>query len=275
MRLKPREKPEVNKWWMCDEGRYAYKSIDHGRLKQLKGAGAGWKQALETVGALLKKAAPDKWAVLASPQNTNEELYLVKRLFADTLKWKHGAFQAPGQEGYEDDFLLKKDKNPNTSGASQILTAEAKQDMTAVIEKAKRGELEGLFIFNHDLAKIFGAETLKTVRQKVKTIVYQGTNQNPTSDAADIVLPAVTYAEKDGTFTNFEGRVQRIRKAVEPFAGTLPDWDILLNLCGQLGLSLKHLRPEHIFDDLAKEHAAFSGMNYKKIGSQGLVWSKK
>ena len=159
-------------------------------------------------------------------------------------------------------------------GAAKILNLGANEDMTAIVEKAKRGELEGLFIFNHDLAKIFGAETLKVIRQKVKTIIYQGTNLNPTAEIADIVLPAVTYAEKDGTFTNFEGRVQRIRKAVEPFAGTLPDWDILLNLAGLLGLTLKYLRPEHIFDDLAKENSAFKEMNYKKLGNTGLIWSQ-
>ncbi len=274
MRLKPRENADVNKWWMCDEGRYAYKSIDHDRIRVIKTSknGVDWKSALEETASLLKKASPDKWAVLASAQNTNEELYLVKKLFSDTLKLKEFAFQAPGQDGFEDSFLIKKDKNPNTSGASAILKSAG--DMNAVIEKAKSGRLEGLYIFNHDLAKIFGADTLKAVRANVKTIIYQGTNNNPTAAVADIVLPGVTYAEKDGTFTNFEGRVQRIKKAVEPFAGTLADWDILLNLAGHLGLSLKYLRPEHIFDDLAKEHTSFKDMNYKKIGSRGLLWSK-
>ena len=277
MRLKPRENTEVNQWWMCDEGRYDYKSIDQNRIKEIKSskAGTGWKQALEETAQILRKASPDNWALVASPQNTNEELHLIKRLFMDTLKWKQAAFKAPGQDGYEDNFLIKKDKNPNTSGASQILNLGASEDMTALVEKAKGGELEGLFIFNHDLAKIFGAETLKVIRQKVKTIIYQGTNHNATSAVADIVLPAVTYAEKEGTFTNFEGRVQRIRKAVEPFTGTLPDWDILLNLSGFLGLSLKFTRPEHVFDDLAKDNEAFREMNYKKIGDQGMTWNKK
>ena len=276
MRLKPRENKDVNQWWMCDEGRYAYKSIDQNRIKAIKASRMNpqWKDTLEEVAGILKKASLSAWGLIASPQNTNEELYLTKRLFLDTLKWKQAAFKAPGQDGFEDNFLIKKDKNPNTLGAEKILNLGANEDMTAIVEKAKRGELEGLFIFNHDLAKIFGAETLKVIRQKVKTIIYQGTNLNPTAEIADIVLPAVTYAEKDGTFTNFEGRVQRIRKAVEPFAGTLPDWDILLNLAGLLGLTLKYLRPEHIFDDLAKENSAFKEMNYKKLGNTGLIWSQ-
>jgi len=273
MRLKPRENMDVNKWWMCDEGRYAYKSIDQNRIREIRTPkkSLDWKSALEETAALLKKASPDRWALLASPQSTNEELYLAKRLFTDTLKWKEVAFKAPGEEGYEDNFLIKKDKNPNTSGAQRIL--KSSEDVAAIVEKAKKGEIDGLFIFSRDLAKAFGAETLKTLRQKVKTIIYLGTNGNPTADAADFVLPGAVYAEKEGTFTNFEGRVQRIKKAIEPLPGTLPDWDILLNLSGLLGLTLKFPRPEHIFEDLAKENPAFKDMNYKKLGGKGLVWS--
>ncbi len=277
MRLKPRDNQAVNKWWICDEGRYGYKTVDQNRIKEFKSAANSldWKHLLEETASTLKKASSSAWGLIASAQSTNEELFLIKRIFLDTLKWKLTAFSAPGQDGYEDDFLIKKDKNPNTLGASVILALGLAQDMTPIIEKAKKGELQGLFIFNHDLAKIYGAETLKTVRQKVKTIIYLGTNRNATSDLADIVLPGATYAEKDGTFTNFEGRVQRIRKAIEPLAGTLADWDILLNLGGLLGLSFKHLRPEHIFDDLAKENEAFRGMNYKELGGHGLVWNRK
>ncbi len=281
MRLKPRENMDVNKWWMCDEGRYAYKSIDQNRIQKLISKENGvsseisWQKALEKIAGLLKNAKPSSWAVLASPQYTNEELHLKKKLFKDQLKWTHIAFYAPGQEGSEDNFLIKKDKNPNSAGAAQILNLNGAADMTPVIEKAKRGELEGLIIFGHDLEKIYGAETLKLIRQKVKTIIYEGTNNNPTSAVADMVLPGVSYAEKEGTFTNFEGRVQRIRKAVEPIPGTLPTWDFLLNLSGLLGLSYKALRPEHIFEDLAKDNQAFQDLNYKKIGHQGMVWNKK
>ena len=276
MRLKPRENKDVNQWWMCDEGRYAYKAIDQGRLRAIKTPkkATQWKQALEETAETLKAKDSSRWAFLASPQNTNEELFLVKKLFLEKLQWKQWAFQAPGQEGFEDNFLIRKDKNPNTAGAGQILGAPA-QEMSALIEKAKKGGLDGLVIFYHDLAKVFGADALQEIRKNVKTLIYVGIHQNPTAEAADIVLPVASYAEKEGTFTNFEGRVQRIRKAVEPLAETLPDWDLLLNLLGLVGVSSKYLRPEHIFDDLAKSNEAFADMNYKKIGSQGLVWRQK
>ncbi len=278
MRLKPRENQEVNRWWMCDEGRYAYKAIDHNRIHEVRILKNGlpqksdWKNALENVSQILTKASASSWAVFVSPQYTNEELYLQKRVFSDHLKWTNVAFYAPGQEGYEDNFLLKKDKNPNTSGVSKILNlSESAGDLTPLVEKAKRGQVAGLFIFGHDLAKIYGKETFTFMRQNVKTIIYEGSNENPTAAAADIVLPSASYAEKEGTFTNFEGRVQRIHKALEPLGDSKPTWQILSELAIFLGLKLSYDRPEFIFDDLTKENEEFRGMTYKTIGKNGII----
>ncbi len=223
-RLKPRENQDVNKWWMCDEGRYGYKFIDHDRIVSVK---QDWKTLIENAALVLKKADPNRWAVLASPQYSNEDLEAMKKLFVDRLKWKNAAYSSPGQDGYEDDFLIKKDKNPNTSGAAKLFS---QADITPLVEKAKRGEFDGLFIFGHDLAKIYGAETLKTIRQKVKTLIYEGWTQNPTAEIADTVFPSATYAEKTGHFTNFEGRVQLFKKALEPLGQSKPTVEILQNL---------------------------------------------
>ena len=280
MRLKPRENQEVNRWWMCDEGRYGYKTIDLNRLREVRQLKNGsmvtsdWKSALENIAPLLKKADASRWAVLLSPQYTNEELYLQKKLFLDHLGWKNAAFFAPGQEGYEDELLIKKDKNPNTAAAAKILgMPDSAKDLTPMVEKARRGELDGLFIFGHDLAKIYGAETLTTVRQKVKTMIYEGSNQNPTAAVSDFILPSASYAEKDGTFTNFQGRVQRLKKALEPLTVSRPTREILQDLSHLLGFKLPHDRPELVFEALAKENDTFRGLDYKKIGNQGCVWN--
>ena len=276
MRLKPRENQEVNRWWMCDEGRYAYKSIDKNRIKNIKCSGTSahdWNAALSRVAASLKSS--QKWGVLFSPQYTNEELYLMRRVFKDQLKAARAAFWAPGQEGTEDNFLIKKDKNPNTSGASKILGMDtASGDLSRVIEMAKAGELDGLFIFGHDVSKVFGEETLLAVRGKVKMIIFEGSNENATSRAADIVLPSASYAEKDGTFTNFEGRVQRIKRAFDPIGNSRASWQILWELGSLLGMPIAYTRAEDVFKDLAKDDEAFSGMTYKSIGMQGAVWKK-
>ncbi len=231
MRLKPRENQEVNRWWMCDEGRYNYKFIDENRI--LKPT-YPWSELFEKVA---ERLGSGRWALLASPQHTNEELALQKKLFVDELKWKDIAFKAPGQDGYEDDFLIKKDKNPNTRGAVNVFgIEEEKAYLTPVIEKAKRGELDGLFVFGHDLEKIFGKEAVKIVREKVRTIIYEGSNLNPMVAIADIVIPSAVYAEKSGSFTNFEGRVQKFKKVLEPLGESKPTLEILKEIAQCLSI---------------------------------------
>ncbi len=276
MRLKPRENLNVNKWWMCDEGRYAYKAIDQGRILNLSPEST-WAKAIEKTVTYIKEAkAKTSWALLASGQYTNEELYLIKKIFKDKLGWSQIAFYSSKQEGYEDNFLIKKDKNPNTTGAGHIFgMTPAQAELTPIIEKAKSGGLEGLFIFGHDIERIFGAETLKEVRKKVKTLIYEGAHENSTSRAADIVLPAAVYAEKEGTFTNFEGRVQRLKKVLEPLGASRPTWTTLAELGRALGMPHPYKKAEDVLADLAKENEAFRDMNFKKIGSKGLVWNKK
>ncbi|MBI4352915.1 MAG: (2Fe-2S)-binding protein [Candidatus Omnitrophica bacterium] len=284
MRLKPRENHEVNQWWLCDEGRYAYRPIDFNRLKKWKMPAHGgqeeadWEKVLEKLAFLLKGTGTrtnGRWALIASPQAANEEIYLQKLLFKDYLKWADIGFKAPGQEGYEDDFLIKRDKNPNSTGALEIFgLSEAASDITAIVEKAKKGEFAGIWVRDHDLAKVFGEETLRIVRQRLQVLVYEGTNGNPTADCADFVLAGAAYAEKEGSFTNFQGRVQRIWKAVEPLGDSKPAWQILTRLAGFLGLLWNYTKPESIFNDLARETPAFRDLSYKKIGDQGVVWRK-
>ncbi len=283
MRLKPRENQDVNKWWMCDEGRYAYKSIDENRILNVRmgsasidavngAASSHWLDALQKVSELLKNGT---WGVLASGQYTNEELFLQKKIFKDTLKISALGFYARKSEGYADGFLIQKDKNPNSTGAAQIFGMDTSAgEIALILEEAKAGKLQGLFIFGQDLEKIYGVETLKKVRQSVKTIVYEGSNENSTSRAADIVLPSAVYAEKDGTFTNFEGRVQRVKKVLEPLGSARPTWQILMDLGVLLGLGMRYATPEAILSDLGKENEAFRDLNYKKIGKLGAKWNK-
>jgi NADH-quinone oxidoreductase subunit G len=280
MRLKPRENQSVNRWWMCDAGRYGYKSIDIGRLENVGRLGAtaqeasDWKTALGALAPALKAASPSKWAVLVSPQLTNEDVFAVKRVFGSHLKWTQFAYFAPGREGDQDEFLIRADKNPNTAGTSRILGLDDKSgNIASIVEKAKRGELDGLVVFGHDLAEIFGVETLKTVRDKVRTLVYEGTNENPTAELADWTLPGASYAEKDGTFVNFQGRVQRIRQAITPAGDARPTYSWLADLAGLLGLSLPYYRAEMVFSELASADEAFKGMEYKKIGDGGHLWN--
>ena len=279
MRLKPRLNPDVNNYWMCDSGRYNYRFIDENRilLPQQNNQLVSWPQAIETIAQAMRplkeSGRTDRIGVLASAQLTNEDLFTIRKLFKDNLKIALLDFKVPEKSGDSDDFLIKADKNPNTAGALAILQP---QDGAAqqIIQKAKQGELDLLYVFGHDLVKLFGKDTVEKISKKVKLFVYQGSNVNDTCGYAHLIIPSAVYAEKDGTFTNCQSRVQRILPAFAPLAEAKADWEILSLLGEKLGSPLFHKYPQQIFKDLSQAVGAFSEMSYDKIADQGMVLRK-
>jgi len=98
-----------------------------------------------------------------------------------------------------------------------------------------------------------------------------------TAQIADVVLPATSFAEKDGTFTNSERRVQRVRKAIEPRGQSRPDWEIISDLakrmCQKLELDFEdqfdYSHPSQIFDEMARLTPIMSGINYDRLDREG------
>lgn len=276
MRLKPRLNPNVNAYWMCDTGRYNYHFIDQNRIvtPQLKNDLISWPQAIDTIVNAVKAVKdPNRIGVIASAQLTNEDLFAVRKLFKDNLKVSNIDFRTPEQPGKSDDFLLKADRNPNTAGASEILAP--KDGMTqAIIEKAKKGELDVLYVFGQDLVKLYGKDTALQIRKSTKLFVYQGSNINDTCSYAHLNLPSAVYAEKDGTFTNVQNRVQRISPAFMPLGEAKGDWEILSLLSEKLGPAFPYRKSQDVFKAVTEAVASFAEMTYEKIADQGLVLRK-
>lgn len=276
MRLKPRLNPDVNDYWMCDEGRYDYHDIDENRIEypQLKDELIPWAKAIDTlaqsINAIQKSGRMDRIGVLASAKLTNEDLFVIRRLFKDTLKGVQVDFRVPQKPGTSDDFLIKADKNPNTAGAQTIL--EPKDDTSAIVQKATNGEIDLLYVFGHNLVELFGKDTVEQIAKKVKLFVFQGSNINETCSFAHLILPSAVYAEKHGTFTNCQGRVQQIWPAFRPLGEAKGDWEILSMLVGAISKHpYNYKNSQDVFKDIAATIGAFAGMSYEKIGDQGMV----
>ena len=272
VRIKPRYNPDVNQWWLCDEGRYGFGWVDQGRLAEVRGPNpdATWEQALSEISAALAKPEDGSAiGVIASAQLTSEELFLIRELFQDHLGARVGV-SVPQQPGSCDDFLIKSDKYPNTFGATLLGLADGEApDAGLLVDEALAGNLEVLWVFGHDLVKLFGEENVRRISEQVPLVVFSGTNDNPTASFADWVLPTAAYVEKDGTFVNCHGRVQRIVRAFPPLEGSREDWRILLDLAARLGLPLDGQGPEDVFERLAATVAAFESLSYETIGVQG------
>ena len=93
-----------------------------------------------------------------------------------------------------------------------------------------------------------------------------------TAKLADVILPATSFAEKEGTFTNTERRVQRVRKAVEPPGQAKPDWEIICLMSTAMGHPMSYHHAGEVFDEMASLTPSYGGMSYDRIDDVGLQW---
>ncbi len=94
----------------------------------------------------------------------------------------------------------------------------------------------------------------------------------PTTELAHVVLPGASFAEKDGTFTNSERRVQMVRKAIDPVGEARVDWEIIQDLSNRLGYSMNYETVEEIFKEIAQLTPSYGGMSYDRLQGDGLCW---
>ena len=271
-RLKPRFNDAVNAWWMCDVGRYGFHAVDDGsrlRAPQRREGGqtsdASWDAAIAAVADVLRRHGPDEIAILASPDQSNEDLFALKRL-CEQHGIRNVAFRLPAPPATEDDFLLRADRHPNSRGAELV---GLDGDASAILTAAGAGRIKALWVFEHDL--LGGGGPAADALARVETLIWSGTNANATSALAHHVLPLAAWVERDGTFTNFLGRVQRFRAAVEPLGEALAGWDVIGRVLTATGAPATGSRAEHWFRELAKSVPAFAGLSYQTIGDDGAM----
>jgi NADH-quinone oxidoreductase subunit G len=251
-RLVPRPNPDVNKHWMCDEGRFTYKPVHAERLAvpMIGGQPVEWDQALDEAGKRLKAALGQGGGagvgVVVSAASTNEDLHAFGRL-VEALKIGR-VYLAGRAEGWSDDILVSADKNPNTAGARAIF-ANAKLGSAADLGRdLKAGALSSLLVL--------GEEGLGDVPVgKLATLVVVAWHQGPLSDAAQVALPMAMWPELDGTITNKFGMVQRLRPAIEPAGDSLPGWEIAAHLSRRLGAPMELESAKKVFLEAQQKHA--------------------
>ncbi|HXJ21468.1 MAG TPA: 2Fe-2S iron-sulfur cluster-binding protein [Polyangia bacterium] len=251
-RLVPRPNADVNKHWMCDEGRFTYKPVHKDRLAAPISAGTPveWDRALSDAARLLRAgldANPAEVGVVMSAQSTNEDLYALARLTFEHLGLAK-AYLSGQDQGWSDDILVSADKNPNTAGATAI-GAGRLRTLLDLANDIKSGAVTTLLVVGTHgvLGKddSFGALPL----DKLKSLVVAGTHRDAVSGAAQVALPLCEWAESDGTFTNRLGMVQRVRAAVAPAGDALPGWEILSHLARNLGATMDFADAKAVFTE--------------------------
>jgi predicted molibdopterin-dependent oxidoreductase YjgC len=108
--------------------------------------------------------------------------------------------------------------------------------------------------------------------EQVEFLVCQDIFLNETARLADVVLPAASFAEKSGTFTNTERRVQLIRPALNPPGQARPDWEIIMDVANRLGAGWRYDSPADILTEAAALTPQYSGISHARLESGGLQW---
>jgi formate dehydrogenase alpha subunit len=135
------------------------------------------------------------------------------------------------------------------------------------------GKVKALFILGEN--PLLSDPNVSQVKEELKhldLLIVQDIFLTETAELAHVVLPGVSFAEKDGTFTNTERRIQRVRKAIEPIGNSRPDWQILCDLSSRLNYRLEYSSPKEIMDEIASVTPSYGGIHYERLEGVGLQW---
>jgi NADH-quinone oxidoreductase subunit G len=277
VRITPRYNPEVNDFWMCDIGRFQYLWVEgENRLRRPTVATRDgvpqvvtWKDALLKVRDLLNDAGrkdASSVRMLASAHASHEELFLMKRLAQDMkgdegashvhVAWKRTGKQQPANTK----FVVPATDAPNVSGAAALGLAigagiEGEADLSGLRSAVDQGRVSVLYVLDPGPDGSMGdVQWLIEARKagRLPVIIYQGVLATELSKVADVVLPGAAWVEKDATYTNDQGLVQDVSRAINPPGEAVDDWQVLTSVAAALGLPYTYTTSQQVRADVAE-----------------------
>ncbi len=279
-RYRPRHNDDVNDSWMCDPGR-----LSHGRMADtsdriaaplVRGAEAleeiPWDEAVRRAAEAIR-SLEGSIAAIASPRMSNEDLASLAALvetaggprpdFRVDDSWRH-------VDELVDGILIRADPNPNTRGALEILRPGGEESgVPELLGRVASGAVRGLILC--DWAPDDLGEAGRQALEAAEWVLFLGPRAAPGIERAHLVLPTSVHVERDGTFTNHAGRVQRFHAAVTPFAESRPAWRALADVRAALGGEAPPATVAEAFAAVAAAAPAFADLPLEQVGDQG-VW---
>ncbi len=142
-----------------------------------------------------------------------------------------------------------------------------------MLDMALYGKVKAMYVMGEDpVLTDPDANHVRKALDSLEFMVVQDLFMTETAKYADVFLPAACYAEKDGTFTNTERRVQRVRKAVKPPGECRVDWEIVCDLAKRMGYEMNYRSAEEIFAEIRSLTPIYAGITYERIDETGLQW---
>ena len=313
LRIEPRENIGVNDYWLCDWGRLnTIKNINDDKIRfnspkiklnedsldKEEQIDVNWDEATSKAASHLKKYDSSEIMFVASAFSTLEDNYSLKK-FAKEIFNSDNIFYIPSiDESFGDDILRRSDKTPNSNGLKLLGIKEYSQQ---IFEMLSSGKIKLLYILNEDISRLNdSASFFKNIQSSVQQITYT----NEYSSNANVIFPVSSYAEINGTFVNFQNRIQRVRPAVttleqERLIGEFqlsrwdkmgahndrwthgtkfnarPGWKIISQLAKVMGHEFKFENTEEVFVELCSTVPELNGYDYDAVGSKGIVAGEK
>lgn len=175
----------------------------------------------------------------------------------------------PGYQKVDNDKVRKKFENAWRAK----LPSKPGLTMSDMIIQARSGKVKAMYIIGEDpMRSDPNVNQVKAALEKLDFLVVQEIFMNKTAEFADVILPGASFAEKNGTFTNSERRVQRVRKAIEPLGDSRPDWKIICDLSNRMGYPLEYKNAEEVMEEIASLTPSYAGISFKRIDKGGLQW---
>ncbi len=257
-RLKPRENPHVNQWWMCDDGRYGFHYVhrpDRRTGVEVSTGGAphrpaDWSAVLAELPGRIRQAG--RLAVALSPHLTVEEAYLLgsvaRQLDPEALLVLGPVPSQGSDEHYPGGFTIHAEKCPNRRGVTEVLRhlTGAVEAFPALLTAAQTGQVQAVWLSGgYPQPWLTGDEALQLAG--LPLLVVQDLFDSPAWQAAHVRLPGAAFAEREGSYVNFAGRLQTARWAIRPPQGVRTEASTYWQLAGRPGL----VQPSRVLADLA------------------------
>jgi NADH-quinone oxidoreductase subunit G len=284
-RLKPRENPFINKWWMCDEGRYGYKHL-HSPERQIEprlrtsiagkpakpsGNGAAkenieWSQIPNELASRLQKVCSEaggQLAAVVSPNLTVEEAYLLGKLarkFDPQAVLALGPVPVIGEdESFPGKFTIRAEKCPNRKGVEEVLAhfcGGKIKTFEELLEDLPTGRIKAAWVSGGYPTGTWCNDEAAALFAGLDLLIVQDMFVSPLWRAAHFQLPGAGFAERAGSYVNFAHRLQSFTWAIRPPAGVWVEGHLYWTMLGMTGL----YNARKILDEVAAEIIAFSAV---------------
>jgi NADH-quinone oxidoreductase subunit G len=292
-RVLPRRNVQVNRSWLCDEGRLSFHELSVGQRvtrPMIRGrdglqAPVTWDEALGSIDSKLKRFASDSGSdsILGfpSPSATNEALFLFKRYLGDQLGATRFEFRLNSEDKYvsekEDEILRHMDKHANSMGALKLgLISEDVNGVKGAIDAARAGQIKaGVIVYLKPLvSRPEDKEAEARLAELVGSLEYSvllASHKAGWHSEASVLLPVAAWSEEDGTYTNFEGRVQLADKAISAGGDIRPVWEVFAALLYASGVNQLWLSTDDVFASLTESVPAYRSITLEQTRIPGVV----